>query len=61
MKRKYDALLLDAGGTLLQLAHPVHDIYSSIGLKYGQLFLSFSWFLKCSPFFRMRYYAKEDI
>lgn len=35
VKRKYDALLLDAGGTLLQLAHPVEDIYSSIGLKYG--------------------------
>ncbi|XP_074361303.1 uncharacterized protein LOC141701573 isoform X1 [Apium graveolens] len=35
VKRKYDALLLDAGGTLLQLAHPVEDIYSSIALKYG--------------------------
>lgn len=35
MKRRYDALLLDAGGTLLQLTSPVEDTYSSIGQKYG--------------------------
>ncbi|KAJ4827736.1 hypothetical protein Tsubulata_036811 [Turnera subulata] len=34
-KRAYDALLLDAGGTLLQLANPVHETYASIGRKYG--------------------------
>lgn len=34
-RRKYDALLLDAGGTLLQLASPVEDTYASIGRKYG--------------------------
>lgn len=31
----YDALLLDAGGTLLQLAKPVEETYASIGAKYG--------------------------
>lgn len=41
MKRAYDGLLLDAGGTLLQLAKPVEDIYASIGHKYGP-FLVFS-------------------
>nr|KAJ0191045.1 hypothetical protein LSAT_V11C800410810 [Lactuca sativa] len=35
VKRAYDGLLLDAGGTLLQLAKPVEDIYASIGHKYG--------------------------
>ncbi|KAJ0721064.1 hypothetical protein HanOQP8_Chr08g0271011 [Helianthus annuus] len=34
-KRAYDGLLLDAGGTLLQLAKPVEDTYASIGLNYG--------------------------
>ncbi|XP_021976264.1 haloacid dehalogenase-like hydrolase domain-containing protein 3 isoform X2 [Helianthus annuus] len=34
-KRAYDGLLLDAGGTLLQLAKPVEDTYASIALKYG--------------------------
>ncbi|XP_021890605.1 haloacid dehalogenase-like hydrolase domain-containing protein 3 [Carica papaya] len=34
-KRAYDALLLDAGGTLLQLAKPVEETYASIGRKYG--------------------------
>ncbi|CAN1357291.1 Haloacid dehalogenase-like hydrolase domain-containing protein 3 [Linum perenne] len=33
--KAYDALLLDAGGTLLQLAKPVEEIYASIGTKYG--------------------------
>ncbi|XP_028762092.1 haloacid dehalogenase-like hydrolase domain-containing protein 3 isoform X2 [Neltuma alba] len=33
--RAYDALLLDAGGTLLQLAKPVEETYSAIGRKYG--------------------------
>ncbi|KAL5725327.1 hypothetical protein ACHQM5_008536 [Ranunculus cassubicifolius] len=33
--RKYDALLLDAGGTLLQLAKPVEETYAAIGRKYG--------------------------
>ncbi|KAK1260933.1 hypothetical protein QJS04_geneDACA013387 [Acorus gramineus] len=33
--RAYDALLLDAGGTLLQLAEPVEDTYASIGRRYG--------------------------
>ncbi|XP_030449441.1 uncharacterized protein LOC115671901 [Syzygium oleosum] len=33
--RAYDALLLDAGGTLLQLAKPVEETYASIGAKYG--------------------------
>ncbi|XP_044488193.1 haloacid dehalogenase-like hydrolase domain-containing protein 3 isoform X2 [Mangifera indica] len=35
LERAYDALLLDAGGTLLQLAKPVADTYASIGRKYG--------------------------
>ncbi|KAL6969585.1 hypothetical protein U1Q18_029297 [Sarracenia purpurea var. burkii] len=35
VKRTYDALLLDAGGTLLQLASPVEDTYATIGRKYG--------------------------
>ncbi|TQD92297.1 hypothetical protein C1H46_022095 [Malus baccata] len=34
-RKVYDALLLDAGGTLLQLAKPVGDVYASIGTKYG--------------------------
>ncbi|WJX62528.1 hypothetical protein P8452_47514 [Trifolium repens] len=33
--RAYDALLLDAGGTLLQLANPVEETYAAIGSKYG--------------------------
>lgn len=35
VRKKYDALLVDAGGTLLQLSRPVEDTYASIGLKYG--------------------------
>eukprot|EP00257_Ricinus_communis_P018177 XP_015576818.2 haloacid dehalogenase-like hydrolase domain-containing protein 3 isoform X2 [Ricinus communis] len=35
LKKAYDALLLDAGGTLLQLPHPVEETYASIGRKYG--------------------------
>lgn len=35
LKRAYDGLLLDAGGTLLQLAKPVEDTYYTIGQKYG--------------------------
>ncbi|KVI05532.1 HAD-like domain-containing protein [Cynara cardunculus var. scolymus] len=35
VKRAYEGLLLDAGGTLLQLAKPVEDTYASIGHKYG--------------------------
>lgn len=35
MKKMYDGLLLDAGGTLLQLAKPVENVYASIGRKYG--------------------------
>ncbi|XP_022868575.1 haloacid dehalogenase-like hydrolase domain-containing protein 3 isoform X2 [Olea europaea var. sylvestris] len=34
-KRAYDGLLLDAGGTLLQLAKPVEETYLTIGQKYG--------------------------
>ncbi|KAK6931219.1 Haloacid dehalogenase-like hydrolase [Dillenia turbinata] len=34
-KKAYEALLLDAGGTLLQLAHPVEHTYASLGTKYG--------------------------
>ncbi|KAL4577061.1 hypothetical protein LXL04_013162 [Taraxacum kok-saghyz] len=34
-KRAYEGLLLDAGGTLLQLAKPVENVYASIGHKYG--------------------------
>ncbi|KAF6160013.1 hypothetical protein GIB67_033097 [Kingdonia uniflora] len=34
-RRAYDALLLDAGGTLLQLAKPVEETYAAIGEKYG--------------------------
>lgn len=33
--REYDGLLLDAAGTLLQLAKPVEETYASIGTKYG--------------------------
>ncbi|XP_061338812.1 uncharacterized protein LOC133285576 isoform X1 [Gastrolobium bilobum] len=33
--KAYDALLLDAGGTLLQLAKPVEETYAAIGAKYG--------------------------
>ncbi|KAG6470748.1 haloacid dehalogenase-like hydrolase domain-containing protein 3 isoform X1 [Zingiber officinale] len=35
VSRAYDGLLLDAGGTLLQLARPVEETYASIGRKYG--------------------------
>lgn len=35
VNKAYDALLLDAGGTLLQLAEPVEHTYASIGQKYG--------------------------
>jgi hypothetical protein len=38
--RAYDALLLDAGGTLLQLANPVEETYAAIGSKYGWLLSS---------------------
>uniref|UniRef100_A0A7N1A7E8 Haloacid dehalogenase-like hydrolase domain-containing protein 3 n=1 Tax=Kalanchoe fedtschenkoi TaxID=63787 RepID=A0A7N1A7E8_KALFE len=34
-RRAYDALLLDAGGTLLQLDKPVATTYATIGRKYG--------------------------
>lgn len=34
-KRAYDGLLLDAGGTLLQLSKPVEVTYAEIGQKYG--------------------------
>ncbi|KAL9225911.1 hypothetical protein vseg_001786 [Gypsophila vaccaria] len=34
-KKAYDGLLLDAGGTLLQLSKPVEDTYAEIGQKYG--------------------------
>lgn len=34
-RKAYDALLLDAGGTLLQLAKPVEEVYASIGTQYG--------------------------
>ncbi|XP_042500854.1 haloacid dehalogenase-like hydrolase domain-containing protein 3 isoform X2 [Macadamia integrifolia] len=34
-RRAYDALLLDAGGTLLQLAKPVEETYAAVGRKYG--------------------------
>ncbi|PON44151.1 HAD-superfamily hydrolase, subfamily IA, REG-2-like [Parasponia andersonii] len=35
VRRVYDGLLLDAGGTLLQLAKPVEESYGTIGTKYG--------------------------
>ncbi|XP_051148706.1 uncharacterized protein LOC127263638 [Andrographis paniculata] len=35
LKRMYDGLLLDAGGTLLQLVKPVEETYLAIGKKYG--------------------------
>ncbi|XP_078444712.1 haloacid dehalogenase-like hydrolase (HAD) superfamily protein [Wolffia australiana] len=35
IQRRYSALLLDAGGTLLQLARPVEDTYAEIGRNYG--------------------------
>lgn len=35
VKRVYEGLLLDAGGTLLQLAKPVDHVYADIGRKYG--------------------------
>ncbi|KAF8390219.1 hypothetical protein HHK36_024743 [Tetracentron sinense] len=34
-RKAYDALLLDAVGTLLQLARPVEETYATIGRKYG--------------------------
>ncbi|XP_026665373.2 haloacid dehalogenase-like hydrolase domain-containing protein 3 isoform X2 [Phoenix dactylifera] len=33
-RRAYEGLLLDAGGTLLQVARPVEETYASIGRKY---------------------------
>ncbi|KAK9277433.1 hypothetical protein L1049_006976 [Liquidambar formosana] len=35
LRRAYDGLLLDAGGTLLQLAKPVEETYATIGKNYG--------------------------
>lgn len=35
VRKAYDGLLLDAGGTLLQLSKPVEATYSEFGLKYG--------------------------
>ncbi|KAK4764437.1 hypothetical protein SAY87_013875 [Trapa incisa] len=35
VRRAYDGLLVDAGGTLLQLRRPVEETYASIGRKYG--------------------------
>jgi hypothetical protein len=34
VKKAYDALLLDAGGTLLQLTKPIEETYASIRRKY---------------------------
>ncbi|KAF3778829.1 Haloacid dehalogenase-like hydrolase domain-containing protein 3 [Nymphaea thermarum] len=34
-QKTFDALLLDAGGTLLQTASPVAETYATIGKKYG--------------------------
>ncbi|KAL2652851.1 hypothetical protein R1flu_020979 [Riccia fluitans] len=34
-KPAYDALLVDVGGTLLETAKPVADIYAEVGVKYG--------------------------
>lgn len=33
--KRYEALLLDAGGTLLQTVKPVEETYATIGSKYG--------------------------
>jgi hypothetical protein len=41
VKKAYDALLLDAGGTLLQWTKPIEETYASIGRKYVFFFLSF--------------------
>lgn len=48
-ERAYDGLLLDAGGTLLQLAKPVEQIYINIGTKYGVRFSPFGFleFVAC--------------
>ncbi|CAH9123920.1 unnamed protein product [Cuscuta epithymum] len=35
VKRQFDGLLLDAAGTLLQLAKPVEETYAAIGKNYG--------------------------
>ncbi|XP_072977748.1 uncharacterized protein [Typha angustifolia] len=35
IRRAYDGLLLDAWGTLLQLARPVEETYALIGRRYG--------------------------
>lgn len=39
VKKAYDALLLDAGGTLLQLTKPIEETYASIGRKYIYFFM----------------------
>ncbi|KAH7292325.1 hypothetical protein KP509_29G061900 [Ceratopteris richardii] len=33
--RKYKALFIDAGGTLIQPVKPIHETYSAFGAKYG--------------------------
>lgn len=33
--KRYEALLLDAGGTLLQTVKPIEETYATIGSKYG--------------------------
>jgi hypothetical protein len=43
VKKAYDALLLDAGGTLLQWTKPFEETYASIGRKY--VFFSFLFML----------------
>lgn len=49
VKRAYDGLLLDAGGTLLQLSEPVHETYASLGQKYGRFLYktSYIFFFHC--------------
>jgi hypothetical protein len=35
--KRYEALLLDAGGTLLQTVKPIEETYATIGSKYGKV------------------------
>ncbi|RRT71413.1 hypothetical protein B296_00008271, partial [Ensete ventricosum] len=53
-RRAYDGLLLDAGGTLLQLANPVEETYASIGRKYENAFGTLSNLKTSSAFTRMQ-------
>jgi hypothetical protein len=66
VKKAYDALLLDAGGTLLQLTKPIEETYASIRRKYVffllfmLLLLLFTLGIICYLWIRMKWFGIGD-